>query len=91
MHAVHSNLSSILIITKTRDNRHIKLTRDLAIYLMGKQRPHDGGKRLIVYVDAQLRHSKRFDPDGIRVEYPEYFAPLPRTRIFELVHRVHAL
>ena len=45
---------------------------------MGKQRPHGGGKRLIVYVDAQLRYSKRFDPDGIHAEYPEFFAPMPR-------------
>ena len=45
---------------------------------MGKQRPHSSGKRLIVYVDAQLRYSKRFDPDGMRAEYPEFFAPLPR-------------
>lgn len=67
-----------MIVTKARDNRLIKLTRDLAIYLMGKQRPHGGGKRLIVYVDAQLRYSKRFDPDGIKAEYPEFFAPLPR-------------
>lgn len=58
----------------------VKLTRDLAIYLMGKQHPHGGDKRLVVYVDAQLRFSKRFDPDGIRAEYPEFFAPLPRRR-----------
>lgn len=47
---------------------------------MGKQRPHASDKRLIVYVDAQLRYSKRFDPDGIRGEYPEFFAPVPRRR-----------
>jgi hypothetical protein len=47
---------------------------------MAKQAPHGGGKRLIVYVDAQLRYSKRFNPDGIYAEYPEFFAPLPRRR-----------
>lgn len=32
------------------------------------------------YVDAQLRHSKRFDADGLERDYPELFAPLPRRR-----------
>lgn len=48
---MRSNIQSILIITKARDNRLIKLTRDLALYLMLKPRtdaPNDRG--LIVYV-----------------------------------------
>lgn len=31
-------------------------------------------------MDNQLRHSKRFDADGIEREYPELFVPLPRRR-----------
>jgi hypothetical protein len=37
-------------------------------------------RRLIVYVDAQLRYSKRFDVEGIQQEHPEFFAPLPKRR-----------
>ncbi|KAF9451283.1 ATP-NAD kinase [Macrolepiota fuliginosa MF-IS2] len=76
---VQSNIQSILIVTKARDNRLIKLTREIALYLMLKRRP--GTKRgLVVYVDNQLRHSKRFDADGIRREHPELFIPIPRHR-----------
>ncbi|KAF8894940.1 hypothetical protein CPB84DRAFT_1682585 [Gymnopilus junonius] len=76
---VQSNIQTVLIITKARDNRLIKLTRDLALYLMLKQRR--GSKRgLVVYVDNQLRHSKRFDAEGIKREYPELFRPFPRRR-----------
>lgn len=42
---MRSNIQSILIITKARDNRLIKLTRELAIFLMGKQRPGHGENR----------------------------------------------
>lgn len=79
---VHSDLNSVLIITKARDNRLVKLTRELALYLMQKQRPStDGGhRRLIVYVDAQLQTSKRFDVEGMQRDYPELFAPVPKRR-----------
>ncbi|KAF8070298.1 hypothetical protein FPV67DRAFT_1486864 [Lyophyllum atratum] len=76
---VQSNIQTVLIVTKARDNRLIKLTRELAIYLMSK--PRKGQKRgLIVYVDSQLRHSRRFDAEGIRREHPELFVPFPRRR-----------
>ncbi|TFK44568.1 ATP-NAD kinase-like domain-containing protein [Crucibulum laeve] len=76
---VQSNIQNVLIITKARDNRLIKLTRELALYLMLKQRP--GQKRgLVVYVDNQLRHSKRFDAEGIERDHPELFVPFPRRR-----------
>ena len=39
---IKSNIQSILIVTKARDNRLIKLTRELALYLMMKKR---GGER----------------------------------------------
>ncbi|KAJ3988260.1 hypothetical protein F5890DRAFT_521353 [Lentinula detonsa] len=76
---IRSNAQHILIITKARDNRLIKLTRQLALYLMLKPRP--GQKRgLVVYVDNQLRHSRRFDAEGIERDHPELFIPFPRRR-----------
>lgn len=76
---VQSNIQTVLIVTKARDNRLIKLTRELALYLMLK--PRKGQKRgLVVYVDNQLRHSRRFDAEGIRQEYPELFIPYPHRR-----------
>ncbi|KAL0580325.1 hypothetical protein V5O48_001662 [Marasmius crinis-equi] len=76
---IHSNIQNILIITKARDNRLIKLTRELALYLMLKPRP--GQKRgLVVYVDHQLRTSRRFDAAGIERDHPELFVPFPRRR-----------
>jgi hypothetical protein len=35
---------------------------------------------LISYVDNQLRHSRRFDAEGIRRDYPELFVPFPHRR-----------
>jgi len=32
------------------------------------------------YVDNQLRHSRRFDADGIRRDHPELFIPTPQRR-----------
>lgn len=40
---VRSHIQSILIVTKARDNRLIKLTRELALYLMLKKR--EGSER----------------------------------------------
>ncbi|KAG1745339.1 uncharacterized protein EDB91DRAFT_1050050 [Suillus paluster] len=75
---IRSNIQSVLIVTKARDNRLIKLTRELALYLMLK--PRQGGRGLIVYVDHQLRNSRRFDATGIQRDHPELFEPLPRRR-----------
>ncbi|KAF9516692.1 hypothetical protein BS47DRAFT_1375925 [Hydnum rufescens UP504] len=75
---VQTNIQSVLIITKARDNRLIKLTRELAIYLMQKKPGGDRG--LTVYVDQQLRTSKRFDAEGIERDFPEFFLPSPRRR-----------
>jgi len=84
----------VLIVTKARDNRLIKLTRELALYLMLK--PRQGNRGLIVwvlslslfnkvrmigsYVDHQLRNSRRFDAAGIEKDHPELFDPLPHRR-----------
>ena len=83
-----------MIITKARDNRLIKLTRELALYLM--LTPRGTGRGLIVcvvytqnkimfivihsYVDSQLRHSKRFDAESIERDHPELFIPSPKRR-----------
>ncbi|KAL5485057.1 hypothetical protein ACEPAI_7699 [Sanghuangporus weigelae] len=75
---IRSNIQNVLIITKARDNRLIKLTRELALYLMLK--PRYGGRGLVVYVDNQLRYSKRFDAAGIQRDHPELFLPFPRRR-----------
>lgn len=107
---VKSRIQSVLIVTKARDNRLIKLTRELAVYLMSKRTstsPSDrpgsaastastatasgtnnhysgngssGDRGLIVYVDAQLRKSKRFNAAGIKEEHPEFFRPTVRRR-----------
>ncbi|EJD03164.1 ATP-NAD kinase [Fomitiporia mediterranea MF3/22] len=75
---IRSNIQNVLIITKARDNRLIKLTREIALYLM--QKPRNDGRGLVVYVDNQLRYSKRFDAAGIEREHPELFVPFPRRR-----------
>lgn len=82
-------------MTKARDNRLIKLTRELALYLMLKQRRDQRGPVVCVYsscdtsaskhllaryVDNQLRHSKRFDAEGIQRDHPELFVPFPQRR-----------
>lgn len=75
---IRSNIQSVLIVTKARDNRLIKLTRELALYLMLK--PRQGNRGLIVYVDHQLRNSRRFDAAGIERDHPELFEPFQRRR-----------
>ena len=86
---VRSKIQHILIVTKARDNRLIKLTRELALYLMLKKpassseipsRPGSNDRGIVVYVDAQLRSSKRFDAAGIQREHPQLFEPVGRRR-----------
>ena len=43
---IRSNIQSVLIVTKARDNRLINLTRELALYLMLK--PRHGHRGLVV-------------------------------------------
>jgi NAD+ kinase len=43
---VRSNIQNVLIVTKARDNKLIKLTRELALYLMLK--PRNGHSRGLV-------------------------------------------
>ncbi|KAH9024243.1 ATP-NAD kinase [Lactarius hengduanensis] len=75
---IKSNIQNVLIVTKARDNRLIALTRALALYLMRK--PRLNGRGLVVYVDHQLRTSRRFDAAGLERDHPELFVPFPRRR-----------
>ncbi|WWD19663.1 hypothetical protein CI109_104125 [Kwoniella shandongensis] len=88
---VRSKIQHVLIVTKARDNRLIKLTRELALYLMqkrpaatpdGNHRSHQESRDrgMVVYVDAQLRTSKRFDAAGMQRDYPNLFQPITRRR-----------
>jgi NAD+ kinase len=74
---VKTNVNSILIITKARDNQLIKLTREMAIWIMTSMK---GGRErgVVVYVDAQLKKSKRFDAAGIERDHPQLFKPFFR-------------
>ena len=78
-----------MIVTKARDNRLIALTRELALYLMqrkptpnpeGSNRSNSNERGIVVYVDAQLQTSKRFDAAGIQADYPELFEPIFKRR-----------
>ncbi|KAF8482980.1 NAD+ kinase [Russula ochroleuca] len=75
---IRSNIQNVLIVTKARDNRLIALTRALALSLMEK--PRYNGRGLVVYVDHQLRTSRRFDAAGLKRDHPELFHPFPRRR-----------
>lgn len=80
---VKSNIQHVLIVTKARDNGLIKLTREVAVYLMNKKTGNNGrsnGRGMVVYVDSQLRTSKRFNAAGLEKEHPEFFKPYPRRR-----------
>uniref|UniRef100_A0A8H7XL30 ATP-NAD kinase n=1 Tax=Psilocybe cubensis TaxID=181762 RepID=A0A8H7XL30_PSICU len=76
---VQPNIRNVLIVTKAHDNKLIKLTRELALFLMHKHRR--GSKRgLVVYVDSQLRHSSLFDAESIQRNHPEFSHPFPKRR-----------
>jgi len=60
---------NIMIVTKARDNKLVYLTRDLAEWLLSTPRyGHEVGVN--VYVDAKLKHSKRFGADGLLAKSP---------------------
>ena len=62
---------NIMIVTKARDNQLVLLTRELTQWLL--RTPRYGSEVGVnVYVDAKLRHSKRFDAAGITEENPRF-------------------
>ena len=62
---------NVMIVTKARDNQLVYLTRDLATWLLATPR-YGSDLGVVVYVDAQLRHSKRFDAKGITSQNPRF-------------------
>ena len=62
---------NVMIVTKARDNQLVLLTRELTQWLL--RTPRYGSEVGVnVYVDAKLRHSKRFDAGGITEENPRF-------------------
>ncbi|KAK9900233.1 hypothetical protein P389DRAFT_9662 [Cystobasidium minutum MCA 4210] len=85
---VKSNVQSVLIVTKARDNQLIKLTREIALYLM--KTPRYGRNRgIVVYVDSQLKTSKRFDAAGIERDHPHLFRTESRHHHHHSHHHHH--
>ena len=84
---------NVMIVTKARDHQLVQLTRELAEWLLSTPRY---GKELgvKVYVDAKLRHSRRFDAPGLLKQNARYSSMLQywtpdlcwsRPEIFDLV------
>lgn len=57
-------VKSVMIVTKARDNKLVHLTRELTEWLLSTPR-YGSSVGVNVYVDAKLRHSKRFDAAGL--------------------------
>ncbi len=57
-------VKNVMIVTKARDNQLVVLTRELALWLLKTPR-YGSDVGVNVYVDAKLRHAKRFDARSI--------------------------
>ncbi|KAH0848971.1 hypothetical protein AYO21_08703 [Fonsecaea monophora] len=62
---------NVMIVTKARDNSLVYLTRELAEWLLSTPR-YGSELGVNVYVDAKLRHSKRFDAAGLLAKEPRF-------------------
>ncbi|KAI9660762.1 MAG: NAD(+) kinase [Alyxoria varia] len=62
---------NIMIITKARDNSLVKLTRELAKWLIETPR-YGQSHGVTVYVDNKLRNSRRFDSAGLVAKDPKF-------------------
>ncbi|KAJ4518908.1 NAD(+) kinase [Exophiala dermatitidis] len=62
---------NVMIVTKARDNSLVYLTRELAEWLLSTPR-YGSDLGVNVYVDAKLRHSKRFDAAGLLRKEPRF-------------------
>ncbi|KAK4934049.1 NAD(+) kinase [Elasticomyces elasticus] len=58
---------SVMIVTRARDNSLVHLTRELAEWLISTPR-YGQEVGVNVYIDAKLKHSKRFDAEGLRAK-----------------------
>ncbi|CAH2355901.1 NAD(+) kinase [[Candida] railenensis] len=61
---IQLDVRAIMVVTKARDNSLIYLTREVAEWLLCKDR------EIVVYVDSKLRNSKRFDAPGLMKTIP---------------------
>lgn len=64
-------VKNVMIVTKARDNSLIRLTRELAAWLLSTPR-YGSNLGVNVYVDAKLRNSKRFDAAGLLQSEPRF-------------------
>lgn len=64
-------VKNVMIVTKARDNSLVHLTHDLAEWLLSTPR-YGSNLGVNVYVDAKLRHSKRFDAQGLIQKNPAF-------------------
>lgn len=64
-------VKNVMIVTKARDNSLVRLTRDVAAWLLSTPR-YGNNMGVNVYVDAQLRKSKRFDAAGLLQSEPRF-------------------
>jgi NAD+ kinase len=55
---------NVMVVTKARDHSLVQLTRDLTEWLLTTPR-YGSDVGVNVYVDAKLRHAKRFDAEGL--------------------------
>ncbi|KAK4647522.1 NAD(+) kinase [Podospora bellae-mahoneyi] len=62
---------SVMIVTKARDNQLVLLTRELTQWLLRTPR-YGADVGVNVYVDAKLRHAKRFDASSIVAENEKF-------------------
>lgn len=62
---------TVMIVTKARDNSLVRLTRDLAEWLLTTPR-YSSDVGVNVYVDTKLRASKRFDAAGLVAKHPKF-------------------
>ncbi|KAI1431658.1 ATP-NAD kinase [Xylaria sp. CBS 124048] len=68
---IRQAVRNVMIVTKARDNELVYLTRELAIWLLKTPR-YGSDIGVNVYVDAKLRHSKRFGAASIIDEDPRF-------------------
>lgn len=55
---------TVMIVTRARDNSLVHMTRELTEWLLSTPR-YGKNQGVNVYVDAKLKHSKRFDAPGL--------------------------
>lgn len=64
-------VKNVMLVTKARDNSLVRLTREVALWLLSTPR-YGSDLGVNVYVDAQLRNSKRFDASGLLQAEPRF-------------------